>query len=327
MLAALTDPIILGGHEVAVSCSIGISCYPQDGSDAETLLKNADLAMYNAKEAGRNVYRFFAADMNLRVRETLAMTNDLRRALQRGEFVLHYQPRYQLASGRITGMEALIRWQHPELGLVPPVKFIPLAEEMGLIIPIGEWVIRAACEQMKIWRSSGFAKLRVAVNLSPRQFQQDDLTKRISSILQEAGLDGTDLEVEITEGMSMQDAATTVRMLRELKAVGIAISIDDFGTGYSSLSYLKRFPIDHLKIDRSFVCDIQDNPEDVAIVRAIIALAKGLGLSVTAEGVETEEQRNLLHSFGCDEAQGYLFSKPLPAEDIKKLLQAAPPTH
>jgi len=326
MLSTLASPILLGGQELTVSGSIGISCYPQDGSDAETLLKNADLAMYNAKEAGRNMFRFYAAEMNMRVQETLAMTNDLRRALQRGEFVLHYQPRYQLASGRITGMEALIRWQHPELGLVPPLKFIPLAEETGLIIPIGEWVIRAACEQMKYWRSSGLAKLRVAVNLSPRQFQQDDLTKRISSILQETGLDGTDLEVEVTEGMAMQDAVTTVRMLKELKAVGIAISIDDFGTGYSSLSYLKRFPIDHLKIDRSFVSDLQDNPEDVAIVRAIIALAKGLGLSVTAEGVETEEQRKLLQLFGCDEGQGYLFSKPLPAEDIEKLLKAAPLT-
>jgi diguanylate cyclase (GGDEF)-like protein/PAS domain S-box-containing protein len=324
LLAELASPIVLGGHELAVSGSIGISCYPQDGGDAESLLKNADMAMYTAKEAGRNMYRFFAADMNQRVQETLVMTNDLRRALQRGEFVLHYQPRIQLASGRITGVEALIRWQHPELGLVLPAKFIALAEETGLIMPIGEWVFRAVCEQVKYWRSSGVPISRVAVNLSPRQFQQADLTGRISSILREAGLHGTDLEVEITEGMAMQDPAASVRMLQELKAAGITISIDDFGTGHSSLNYLKRFPIDHLKVDRSFVRDLQDRPEDVAIVRAIIALAKGLGLSVIAEGVETEAQRNLLHIFGCDQAQGYLFSKPLPAQDVEKLLTAAP---
>lgn len=324
MLAALANPIVLGGHELAVSGSIGISCYPQDGGDAETLLKNADMAMYNAKEAGRNMYRFFGAEMNIRAQETLVMTNDLRRALQREELVLHYQPRYRLASGGISGVEALLRWQHPEQGLVPPVKFIPLAEETGLIIPIGERVFRVACEQMKHWRSLGIVESRMAVNLSPRQFQQADLTKRISSILREVGLEGTHLEVEITEGMAMQDPATTVRMLQELKAIGIAISIDDFGTGYSSLNYLKRFPIDHLKIDRSFVRDLRENPDDVAIVRAIIALAKGLGLSVIAEGVETAEQRNLLRIFGCDEGQGYLFSKPLAAQDIEKLLKAAP---
>jgi diguanylate cyclase (GGDEF)-like protein/PAS domain S-box-containing protein len=326
VLAALANPILSGGHELAVSGSIGISCYPQDGGDAETLLKSADLAMYNAKEAGRNMYRYFAAEMNMRVQETLVMTNDLRRALQNREFVLHYQPRYHLASGRITGMETLIRWQHPELGLVPPGKFIPLAEETGLIIPIGEWVIRAACEQLKYWRSIGLAKLRLAVNLSPRQFEQEDLARRISSILREAGLDGTHLEVEITEGMAMKDPVATVSMLQELKAAGIAVSIDDFGTGYSSLNYLKRFPIDHLKIDRSFVSDLEKNPDDLAIVRTIIALAKGLGLSVIAEGVETEGQAKLLRMFGCDDGQGYLFSKPLPAEDIDRLLNAAPLT-
>ena len=320
ILEALARPFEVDAHQVTSSGSIGISCFPDDGSDVETLLKNADTAMYQAKNEGPNAYRFFSPDMNARALETLVMTNELRLGIQRGEFVLHYQPRYHLRTGMITGVEALVRWRHPQRGLVPPGEFIPLAEETGLIAPLGEWVLRAACEQLRSWQARGVPELRVAVNLSPRQFAQADLTQRIGAILAEFGLGGERLELEITEGIVMQEPERSVRMLRELKAMKIAIAIDDFGTGFSSLGYLKRFPLDQLKIDRTFVRDIHANPADVAIVSAIIALAKGLNLAVIAEGVETKAQRDALLRCGCEEAQGFFYAKPCPAAEIEQLV-------
>ena len=324
ILSALGRPFEIDAHQVASSGSIGISCYPDDGGDDETLLKNADTAMYRAKSEGRNAYRFFSPEMNARALEALVMTNELRLAVQRGEFVLHFQPRHNLRSGAITGLEALVRWRHPQRGLIAPGQFIPLAEETGLIAPLGEWVLRAACEQLASWRAGGLPDLRMAVNLSPRQFAQADLTGRIGAILSEFGLDGAGLELEITEGVVMQDPEKSVRMLRELKAMGIAIAIDDFGTGFSSMGYLKRFPLDQLKIDRTFVREIDVNPADVAIVKAIVALARGLGLAVVAEGVENRAQRDALRRCGCDEAQGFFYGKPCPAQEIELRLPGRP---
>ncbi len=257
--AALADAFALGDHQVFVSASIGVTCYPQDGGDAETLLKNADAAMYRAKESGRDNFQFFSAEMNARALDRLVMTNNLRAALERDEFLLHYQPIFDLASGRLNAVEALVRWQHPKDGLVPPGRFIPIAEESGLIAPIGEWVLKTACAQMKAWIDAGIAPRRMAVNLSARQFKQKDLTQRIAAILQETGLAPRFLELEITESMVMADPAEAEKVLRQLHDSGISLAIDDFGTGYSSLSYLKRFPIDFLKIDRSFVRDIPQN--------------------------------------------------------------------
>jgi diguanylate cyclase (GGDEF)-like protein/PAS domain S-box-containing protein len=321
MLEALARPFVLAERELFISGSIGITCYPDDGGEVQVLLKNADAAMYRAKQQGRNNYQFFSADMNAHALENLVLTNDLRKALERDELLLHYQPRVALASGRITGVEALIRWRHPRLGLIAPMQFIPLAEETGLIEPIGEWVIKTACRQMQAWQASGLAPPRIAVNLSARQFRQANLPQRIVSILDETGLDARRLELEITESTVMHDPERARKMLAELHALGIAISIDDFGTGYSSLSYLKRFPIDYLKIDLSFVRELPHNPDDVAITQAIIAMANSLKLRVIAEGVETTEQRVFLHHEGCEEMQGYLFSRPRTAADLEALLR------
>jgi diguanylate cyclase (GGDEF)-like protein/PAS domain S-box-containing protein len=319
--AALADAFVLGGQQAFVSASIGVTCYPQDGSDAETLLKNADAAMYRAKESGRDNFQFFSAEMNARALDRLVMTNSLRAALERDEFRLHYQPIFDLASGRLNAVEALVRWQHPKEGLVPPGRFIPIAEETGLIAPLGEWVLRTACARMKAWIDAGIAPRRMAVNLSARQFKQKDLTQRIAAILQETGLAPQFLELELTESMVMADPAEAEKVLHQLHDSGITLAIDDFGTGYSSLSYLKRFPIDFLKIDRSFVRDIPQNTDDVAIARSIIALAKGLDLRVIAEGVETQEQRTFLDMEGCEEAQGYLLGKPAAADAIERMLR------
>ncbi|MBI2295801.1 MAG: EAL domain-containing protein, partial [Betaproteobacteria bacterium] len=319
--AALAQPFKLSGHELIISASIGISCYPHDGSDPQTLLKNADAAMYRAKEAGRDTYRFFAAEMHTVALDLLVMTNNLRLALERDELLLHYQPVVDLASGKVTALEALLRWKHPELGMIPPVRFIPVAEDSGLIVPIGEWVLKQACAQMKAWEAKGIAPRRIAVNLSARQFKQKDLPQHIAAILDETGLAPQRLELEITESMVMQDPAEAEKVLGQLHEMGIALAIDDFGTGYSSLSYLKRFPIDFLKIDRSFVRDIPGSPDDVAIARAIVALAKSLDLRVIAEGVETEQQLAFLKAEGCEEAQGYLLRKPISAEELEPLLR------
>jgi len=320
ILEALEKPIKLGAHEVFVSASIGVSIYPNDGEDAETLFMHADTAMYHVKDAGKNNYQFFIKSMNAAAHGRMSMESNLHKALEREEFVLHYQPQVDSRSEGIVGMEALVRWNHPELGLVPPATFIPLAEETGLIVPMGDWVMRQACMHARACDEAGLDPLRVSVNLSGHQFREKRLVSLVGDALQEAGLDPVRLELEITESVVMENAELTVRTLRELKAMGVRVSIDDFGTGYSSLSYLKRFPIDSLKVDRSFIQDITIDPDDAAITRAIIAMAKSLRLEVVAEGVETAEQLNFLRLEGCELIQGYLFSKPLPADDFIMLM-------
>ncbi|MEW5944153.1 MAG: EAL domain-containing protein [Pseudomonadota bacterium] len=321
ILDNIAVPFNIEGHEIFVSATIGITIYPNDAQSADDLLRNADTAMYQAKERGRGRYLFFTSEMNARMAERLKLENSLRRALERNEFRLHYQPQVDLATGRITGMETLIRWEHPDVGLVPPFQFIPIAEETGLIVPIGEWVLQTACAQNKAWQEAGLPAVRVAVNLSGHQFGQQNLAKIIEQTLNDTGLDARYLELEITESVAMENAEKTIAALQTFKTMGIGISIDDFGTGYSSLSYLKRFPIDTLKIDRSFVKDVTDDPEDAAIASATIAMAHNLKLKVIAEGVETAEQLAFLQKHACDEIQGYYFSKPVPADDFAKLLQ------
>lgn len=321
ILDLFSKPFVLAGQEIYISASIGISCYPQDCEDAQSLLKNADTAMHGAKARGRNCSYFYAADMNALALETLTLKNHLRQALDRQEFHLNYQPRIDLDSGRIQGVEALIRWRHPERGMVTPAAFIPLAEQMGLIDRIGEWVLETACAQHKAWLDSGLPPFRIAVNLSARQLRQPDLTQRIAAILDVAGLEATYLELEVTESVFMEDAATASSMLTQLRSMGIAIAMDDFGTGYSSLSYLKQFPLDFLKIDQSFVRGIPDSVNDMAIVRTIITLAKTLGLKVIAEGVEAKQQIAFLKLYGCEQYQGFHFSRPLMANDMGALLR------
>jgi diguanylate cyclase (GGDEF)-like protein len=320
VMDAIARPLTIEGHEFFLTCSIGVSSYPVDGEDVETLIKHADIAMYRAKQTGRNNFQFYTAKMNEQALERLRLEGDLRLALERDEFILHYQPQVDLRSGRIVGMEALIRWQHPALGMVPPGRFIGLAEETGLIVPIGAWVLRTACAQIKAWQSAGLGFLRVSVNLSARQFYQRDLLESVGAVLAQSGLDPQYLEIELTESMVMTDVDSAVAILRGLKALGVQMSIDDFGTGYSSLSYLKRFPIDVLKIDQSFVRDITIDPDDAAIVTSIISLAHNLRLNVIAEGVETEAQLEYLRRHGCDEIQGYYFSRPVDAEAFAALV-------
>lgn len=320
LLAALMRPIVIDEHQLYISASIGIGFYPQDGSDAQTLLKHADTAMYRAKAEGRNRYKFFSSDMNEGAHEFMVMANSLHAALERNEIYLEYQPRIDFATGQITGVEALVRWNHPELGLVPPARFIPLAEETGLIVPIGDWVIESACRQGKAWLDAGMP-LRIAVNLSTRQFRVPGLSSRIAGIAKQCGLPLELLEVEITESLMMHDPASATQTLEAISRNGIKIALDDFGTGYSSLSYLKQFPIDYIKVDRSFVSDIPQDSGGVAIVRTIIAMAQSLGLAVVAEGVETVEQYEFLQREGCSEAQGYYFSHPVSPARIIDMLQ------
>ena len=321
ILAAVSEPVRLDQHEIAVTASLGISVYPRDGDDDETLLKNADAAMYQAKEAGRHSYVFYDRALNDVTYNRLSLEIKLRRALERGGFSLHYQPQVMTQSRRSIGVEALLRWDDPELGSIPPERFIPIAEESGLILPIGEWVLKAACAQARLWQDAGFPFLRMAVNLSSRQFRDRDLVGTVRGALESARLEPRYLELELTESMIMQDALYTRRTLDALKAMGIHLSIDDFGTGYSSLSYLRSFPIDTLKIDRSFVHDISADTDNGAIVAAIIAMARTLKLDVIGEGVETEEQRTFLQLHGCKFAQGFLFCEPLPADELKLWLQ------
>jgi diguanylate cyclase (GGDEF)-like protein/PAS domain S-box-containing protein len=321
IVTSLARPYRAGDRVLSTSCSIGISIYPTDAREVHTLMKNADMAMYHTKERGRNHYQFFSREMGARADERLKLSNTLRQALEHEEFVLHYQPYFDLASGRLTGMEALMRWNHPELGLLTPVRFIPLAEETGMIAPIGHWVMRTACRQAKAWRDAGLDCPRMAVNLSARQFRQLGLSQQIASILKDAGLDASALELEITESMAMQDPERTKELLWELEAIGIGLSIDDFGTGYSSLSYLKGLPIRCLKIDCSFIDGVPDDPNDSAITRATIALAKILGVVVIAEGIETEAQHSFLTIAGCENGQGYLLGKPAPAAEVAAQLQ------
>lgn len=321
ILMLISEPIYIEDQEIYTSASIGIAVYPMDGDDSYTLLKHADLAMYQAKELDRNNFQYFSREMNIKVLERMMLENSMRKALEREEFFLVYQPQVDARTGRITGMEALLRWQHPDLGLLAPDKFIYLAEETGFIIPIGEWVLQTACRQNKAWQQQGLTAVRVAVNLSAKQFGQHHLDEMIASTLMETGLDAEWLELEITESAIMKNAEQNATILVKLKDMGVSLAIDDFGTGYSSLSYLKHFPISRLKIDRSFVRDITSNPDDAAIAEIIIAMAQTLKLSVIAEGVETRAQMELLSFNNCTEMQGYLFSRPVPAAQFEKFLR------
>ncbi len=318
---AIAAPFAIEEQELYVTCSMGASLFPRDGRDGQTLLKNADAAMYQAKEHGRNTFRFYISEMNAMVTKRLTLERGLRHALERAEFVLHYQPQIDFANGAIFGAEALVRWQHPDLGLLAPDHFIQVAEETGLIVPIGEWVMDTACAQNATWQKQGLPPIVMAVNLSARQFRQENLSVVITRVLERHGLQPRWLELELTESMVMQNAEQTVATLRELNRLGVRIALDDFGTGYSSLNYLKRFPIDKLKIDQSFVRDLTRDPDDAAIVLAIIAMAHSLNLKVIAEGVETREQFDYLQSHNCDEVQGYYFSKPVPAHEFAELLR------
>ena len=318
------NPVSIGDSEIFVTLSIGISIYPVDGVNTTTLLKNADAALHQAKNEGRNNFQYYAAQMNASAWQRLKLETELRRALEREEFALHYQPKVNMESGKIVGMEALLRWQSPERGLVAPGEIIPLMEETGLILPVGEWVLRAACKQARAWQTAGLPDIHIAVNLSTLQFKQPDFAGLVLGILQENDLDPAlgAIELELTESLLMNNAAGAVETLIKLHEEGIRFSIDDFGTGYSSLSYLKRFPISSLKIDQSFVRELSINNEDEAIVAAIIALGHSLGLNVIAEGVESTAQLDLLRKKGCNEIQGYLFSRPVPADEMTQLLRS-----
>lgn len=320
IIELFTTPFTLEGREIFVTTSIGISLYPLNGENEVALVQSADMAMYYAKEMGKNNYQFYTVDMTQKVIDQLEMENQLHQALDRNELIVYYQPQINISNGEIAGMEALIRWNQPERGLVPPGEFIPLAEETGLIVPIGKWVLKTACAQNMAWQRMGLPPQRVSVNLSLRQFQQPDLVEMIAEVLRETGLDPDYLELEITETIAMYNESYVISKLNKIRNLGIHIAIDDFGTGYSSLSYLRKFPIDTLKIDRSFVNDISTDNGAMAIARSTISLAQSLQLNVVAEGVETEEQLRFLSEQKCNLAQGYLFSKPLPADEFEKLL-------
>jgi diguanylate cyclase (GGDEF)-like protein/PAS domain S-box-containing protein len=321
ILAALAKPIELDGQTLYIGASIGISLYPSDGDDPATLLKNADAAMYRSKDDGRNVFRYYSAELTRSARERLSLEAGLRQAIKEQQFILYYQPQIDVASGALVGAEALIRWQHPQSGLISPLRFIPLAEETGLILPLGEWVLTTACEQLKAWLDAGMPTLTLAVNLSPRQFRQPDLAHRIRAILDAAELDPAHLELEITEGAIMEQGEGAVATLHALKDLGVRLAIDDFGTGYSSLAYLRRFPIDILKIDQSFMRDIPRDVHAMEIAATIVSMARNLHLHVLAEGVENEEQLAFLQLHGCDAFQGYLFSPPVPAVEFQRFLE------
>jgi EAL domain-containing protein (putative c-di-GMP-specific phosphodiesterase class I) len=308
--------MLIAGNELQITASVGVAIYPDDGRDLDTLMKKAETAMYRAKEAGRNTYRFFDAQMNVEAVEQLRLRHGLRRALDRGEFVLHYQPQIDLASGNLVGVEALIRWNHPELGMIAPGRFIAIAEESGLIVPISEWVLREACRQAAAWAKAGMAGLVVAVNISGVHFKRGDLEQSVIAALEGSGLDPALLELELTETILISYTEGVLATVKRLKQSGVKLSIDDFGTGYSSLSYLKRFEVDKLKIDQSFIRDLNSDPEDAAIVRAIIQMAGSLSLKTIAEGVENEDVLAMLRDFGCDEAQGYYFARPMPADEL-----------
>ena len=327
VLEAVAEPMAIEGHQLVLTCSIGIAVYPTNGKDPEHLVECADVAMYSAKQRGRNNFQFYDAALNERALSRLVMESALRTAVERQEFCLNYQPQVDLKNGYIVGMEALIHWRHPTLGIVPPTDFIGLAEESGLIVEIGQWVLREACLQNKAWQDAGLGFLRVAVNLSPRQFADPHLVQSIDAILRETGLAPQYLEIELTENLIMMEITRAVEILMQLKANGIQLSIDDFGTGYSSLSYLKQFPIDVLKIDRTFVKDIGSSADDEAIVKSIITLAHALKLHVIAEGVETAEQLAFLAQHDCDEFQGFYFSRPLAPAVFGRLLREQQPIH
>jgi diguanylate cyclase (GGDEF)-like protein/PAS domain S-box-containing protein len=320
-LNVLAEPFNLDGHKAYVTASVGISLFPDDGRDVTTLLKNADSALYRAKEHGRNNYHFYTKDLTVAAFKRLTLESNLRRAVERGEFRLYYQPQVALNDGHVVGAEALVRWQHPKLGLVLPTEFIPMTESTGLVVKLGEWVMRTACAQARAWQKEGLPPMRIAVNVSSVQVTRGGIITTVERVLQETGLDPQYMELEITEGLIMQQTHQTLTTLDELKAMGVRLAIDDFGTGYSSLSYLKRLPLHRLKIDKSFVCEIPDDSEDMAITRAVIALGNSLQLVVIAEGVENKIQLEFLRSNGCDEAQGYLYGAPVPAADFVALVR------
>lgn len=321
LLDMIAPPCDIGGRDVYTSASIGISIFPDDGQDVETLMRCADMAMYAAKEAGRNGYHFHSQEMNRKAHERMELEMSLRKAVEQNEFFLEFQPIINAGGERLVGAEALVRWQHPIQGRIMPGTFIAVAENSGLIIPLGEWVLRSACEKMREWRNAGLPPIKLSVNVSGRQFEQRDFTDVVHGILRETGVDPRNLQLELTETSLMKDADATANALHKLKELELRIVVDDFGTGYSSLGYLKNFPIDHIKIDRSFVMDICDNPDDRSIVEAIVAMANKLNLSVVAEGVETLEQRDFLLNLGCHEMQGFLFHRPLPEERFVALLR------
>jgi diguanylate cyclase (GGDEF)-like protein/PAS domain S-box-containing protein len=321
ILLAIATPYLIDQHELHISASIGIVTYPDDGTEAETLMKNADIAMYHAKDAGRNNYQFFKPEMNVHAVERQSLEEGLRHALERQELVLHYQPKINLQTGSIIGAEALVRWRHPKRGVVPPAKFIPIAEECGFIVRIGQWVMHEACCQARIWQEKGLPALRIAVNISAAELRAKDFVAGVRAILTETGLEPHYLELELTETFLMQDSKSTVAVLKDLKDIGVQLAVDDFGTGYSSLSYVKRFPIDTLKIDRSFVRDLVTDDDDASIVSAVISMGKSLHMRVVAEGVETPEQLQFLREHSCPFAQGYYFSPPVVAGEFTQLLR------
>jgi diguanylate cyclase (GGDEF)-like protein len=322
IVARLGEPITLGGQEALVTASIGVATFPNDGQDCEALLAAADAAMYRAKQSGRNMYQFFTADLNVRLRARVQTIAELRRALERGELEVHYQPKFDLARRVPAGAEALLRWRHPLRGLTPPAEFIPVLEESGLIVPAGEWVLEQACRDLKESLALGLPALPVAVNLSARQFRQQDLAARLRRIVESVGLPPGSIDLEITESQLVQDAEHAIAVMRELREAGIGVAIDDFGTGYSSLSYLTRFPVSALKIDRSFVARSLEEQRAAAIVHAIVDLAHTLGFTVIAEGIETEPQAAFLLDLGCDQGQGYLFARPQPIAQLRELLRS-----
>jgi len=323
LMDAMTAEFVIQGHSLSIGCSVGISIFPEHGTDTETLIKNADAAMYRAKESGRNNFRFFAEDMNAQVMERLTLEHGLRLALGKKELCLVYQPQMDIATGRITGLEALLRWQHADLGLVSPDKFIRIAEDSGLIVPIGEWVLTTACSQARKWQHEGLPAVTVAVNVSAVQFRQEGFCKLIRRVLQETGLAPQYLELELTESLLLANAEVTFSVVQGLKAMGVTLAIDDFGTGYSNFASLRHFGVTKLKIDRSFIRDVAVRPDDAAITTAIISMAKSLNLKVIAEGVEDEAQMSFLRTHHCDEIQGYYFCKPLAVDKVADTMRGA----
>ena len=320
--SAIGEPLQIDGHTLHVTSSIGIANYPTDGIDADSLLANADAAMYRAKELGRDDFRFYTPEMNTKVREDFALQEDLRNAVARQEFTLFYQPQVDLLTDRVFAVEALVRWNHPTLGLTPPDKFIPMAEQTGLIVQIGDWVLHEACRQNKAWQDAGLPLMNVCVNVSARQFKERNFVSRVTSALQTSGLEAKYLELELTESLIMQNVDQAVATMAELQRLGVQLAIDDFGTGYSSLSALKTFPVARLKIDRSFIKELPNSANDRAVTTAVISLGKKLNLKVIAEGVETDEQIAFLRENKCDELQGFHFSKPIPASALEEFVKA-----
>lgn len=319
---AFNAPFQVGPHELTLGCSVGVALYPQDGRDFDALVQSADMAMYGAKRQGRNTYRFFTSQMQAQSMRALELENALRRALEREQLCLHYQPQVDANTGKILGVEALLRWQHPKLGAVSPAEFIPIAESSGLILPIGQWVMATAAQQLKAWRDKGLLHLTMSVNLSARQFHQPQLPDLVRQVLEQANIPAQVLELELTESAAMSEVMAVEQTVAELQKLGVRLSIDDFGTGYASLTQLKRLPTYKLKIDQSFVRDMDNGDADKAMVNAIVRMAQAMGLRITAEGVETQEQLKFLQALGCDEAQGYYFSRPrLPHELEPFLLQ------